>query len=349
MFLTDRQQAVSVLPTDLIHIVKTGDTSQGNPAGSSYKAEINQIFELTAGCCLSSATFNQGTITFNNASGGTAFTVSGLSFTGGSGNCINNLYVNNIWPCSVNINVQPQSQGKVFFGALSGASGFTVDLVTDTTPATRLGLNTNTPEYTLDFYSFDRRSRLFYDDDNPTLPSLHSLTFSGNSTLSIQYGAFSQGSWGIALTARGFDNTTYDYIGAQGETALFSSTWANGMNIISQVTNNPSIRPTEDYIRFYAGVSPAAANYQPHIHIQGSGTTRGFMGIGQGNTRPTSLVDISGTTGYDQLRLRTQYNPTSSADPNGNVGDICWGLNGATPYIYLRTAGGWIRSILTGF
>ncbi len=65
MFLTDRQQAVSVLPTDLIHIVKTGDTSQGNPAGSSYKAEINQIFELTAGCCLSSATFNQGTITFN--------------------------------------------------------------------------------------------------------------------------------------------------------------------------------------------------------------------------------------------------------------------------------------------
>ena len=35
MFLTDRQQAISVNPTDLIHIVKTGDTSQGNPAGSS--------------------------------------------------------------------------------------------------------------------------------------------------------------------------------------------------------------------------------------------------------------------------------------------------------------------------
>jgi hypothetical protein len=349
MFLTDRQQAVSVNPTDFIHIVNTASTLT-NAAGDSFKAQISQIFELTAGCCLTAATFNNGTITFNNATGGTAFTVTGLSFTGGSGSCINELYVNNIFPCSLNINIQPQSQGKVFFGSMSGASGFTVDHVSETEQvATRLGLNTNTPEYTLDFYSYDRRSRLFYDDSNPTLPSLHSLTFSGDSSLSIQFGAFSSGSWGIALAARGDLNTTYDYIGAQGETSLFSSTYANGINIISQVTNNSSIRPTEDYIRFYAGTSPGAANYQPHIHIQGSGATRGFMGIGQGNTSPTSLVDISGTTGYDQLRLRTQYNPTSSADANGNVGDICWGLNGATPYIYLKTAGGWIRSILTGF
>ena len=121
------------------------------------------------------------------------------------------------------------------------------------------------------------------------------------------------------------------------------------MNIISQVTNNASIRPTEDYIRFYAGTSPGAANYQPHIHIQGSGATRGFMGIGQGNTSPTSLVDISGTTGYNQLRLRSSYVPTGSADTNGSVGDICWALDGSSPYIYLKTGAGWLRAGLFSF
>ncbi len=91
------------------------------------------------------------------------------------------------------------------------------------------------------------------------------------------------------------------------------------------------------------------ANYQPHVHIQGSGATRGYMGIGQGNTSPTSLVDISGTTGYDQLRLRTDFAPPTANNPNGNVGDICWGIDGGVPYIYLRTAGGWVRGSLVTF
>ena len=40
--LTDRTQAPIVSPDDIVHIVITGDTSQ-NPAGSSYKASIQQI------------------------------------------------------------------------------------------------------------------------------------------------------------------------------------------------------------------------------------------------------------------------------------------------------------------
>ena len=42
-FLTDRSLATGVTLNDLIHIVITGDTSQGNPAGSSYKAKFSQV------------------------------------------------------------------------------------------------------------------------------------------------------------------------------------------------------------------------------------------------------------------------------------------------------------------
>jgi hypothetical protein len=52
-FLTDRTLATGVTLQDLIHIVITGDTSQGNPAGSSYKATIGQVFDSISGYCIS--------------------------------------------------------------------------------------------------------------------------------------------------------------------------------------------------------------------------------------------------------------------------------------------------------
>jgi len=346
MFLTQRDLVDNVDPTDLIHIVKTGDTSQGNPAGSSYKAEISQIFELTADCCLTSGTYQNGTLTFLNLSNVTAFTIPGLEFTGGSDNCINDLYVNNVHPCNFNINVQPNSVGKAFFGAFSGASGFTVDLVTETlTEAARIGLNTNTPEYTFDFYSYDRRSRFYYDDKS--IPNLYQIVISGSSDIVPVFGAFTQGSVGLSLGIRGPENTTYDKVGDQGDTCLFSTTDSKGLNIITQIRNDGQTSP--DYIRFYAGTSVSDASNKPHIHIDGDGTNRGFIGIGSGNTDPTSLVDISGVTGSNLLRLRTAYIPTSTNDPNGEVGQICWGVDGQTPYIYLKTPNGWIRQGLNGF
>ena len=338
MFLTQRQQASSVNPTDWIHIVNTASTIT-NPAGDSFKAQISQIFALSSNCCLTGGTFSNGTITFNNAAGGQAFQVLGVTFTGGSGNCINNLYVNNIHPCVLNIQVQPLSVGNVYFGA---NSGFTVDLTTDP-GSTRIGLNTNTPQHTFDMYSYDGRSRYYYDEDPG---GLHTVTFSGNSQLVTATGVFSEGgSCGLTLNARGNSNTTYDKIGAQGDTCLYSSTNAKGLNIITQAA---TIGPFPEYIRFYAGTDVQAANGQPHIHIDGDGSNQGYIGIGQGNTNPTSMVDISGATGNSQLRLRTAYAPTSSADGNGNVGDICWGLDGATFYLYVRTNVGWRRGTLTG-
>jgi len=60
---------------------------------------------------------------------------------------------------------------------------------------------------------------------------------------------------------------------------------------------------------------------------------------------PTSILDISSTNGYSQLRLRTQYTPTSTADANGAIGDICFDNN----YMYYKTTEGWKRSGLSTF
>jgi hypothetical protein len=70
---------------------------------------------------------------------------------------------------------------------------------------------------------------------------------------------------------------------------------------------------------------------------------RGNAGIG--TLSPTSKLHIVGSTGYNQLRLQTPYTPTSSNDPNGNVGDICWDNN----YIYVKTSTGWRRAPLSAF
>jgi len=64
--------------------------------------------------------------------------------------------------------------------------------------------------------------------------------------------------------------------------------------------------------------------------------------IGIGTTNATSKIDINGTQGYNQLRIRTSYTPSNSSDPNGNVGDISWDNN----YVYVKTNNGWKRSAL---
>jgi hypothetical protein len=45
-FLTDRSLSTGVTLNDLIHIVIPSDISQGNPAGSSYKATVGQVGDI---------------------------------------------------------------------------------------------------------------------------------------------------------------------------------------------------------------------------------------------------------------------------------------------------------------
>lgn len=45
-FLTDRSQIVNLGLNNFIHVVDPLDVSQGNPDGSSYKANLQQVYDL---------------------------------------------------------------------------------------------------------------------------------------------------------------------------------------------------------------------------------------------------------------------------------------------------------------
>ncbi len=65
--------------------------------------------------------------------------------------------------------------------------------------------------------------------------------------------------------------------------------------------------------------------------------------VGIGTTSPTAKLDVNGSTGYNQVRMRSSYTPTGTGDPNGNVGDIAWDNN----YFYVKTNAGWKRVALS--
>jgi hypothetical protein len=99
--LTSRTLATGATLGDLIHIVITGDTSQ-NPAGSSYKASLSQLQPL-------------------------------FLFSGGSGNCINDLYVDGVHACVDEITIydRVQSDGSDAQNTLSFAFGKQVQALGD--------------------------------------------------------------------------------------------------------------------------------------------------------------------------------------------------------------------------
>ena len=56
-----------------------------------------------------------------------------------------------------------------------------------------------------------------------------------------------------------------------------------------------------------------------------------------------SSLYVSGTTGYNQLIVKTTYTPSGTTDTNGVVGDISWDVS----YVYVKTGSGWKRSGLS--
>ena len=206
-------------------------------------------------------------------------------FTGGTGTCITDLYVSNIHSCSP-LNINPLDEGNIYFGS---TSGLTYDVTNK-----RLGLNQANPKWTFDFFSYDNRSNFFYYDNlaplSPAFADVQEVILSGTSNLNVIIGTLVDGNVSTGLGVRGSTNTgTFgDNVGKVGDGYLSTSAYANGLNIL----NFPSVSSNkEDYIRFYAGNYATAVS---DIHIQGSGTTRGFVGIG--TETPTVKLHVSGET-----------------------------------------------------
>lgn len=95
------------------------------------------------------------------------------------------------------------------------------------------------------------------------------------------------------------------------------------------------------------GIDATSSNYALKVDNSASSPllyVRNDGNVGIRNT-PTSSLDITGTNGYSQLRLRTTYTPTSSADTNGNIGDTAWDDS----YVYIKVSTGWKRATLNTF
>jgi hypothetical protein len=98
---------------------------------------------------------------------------------------------------------------------------------------------------------------------------------------------------------------------------------------------------TENY-GFHGTIPSGTGRWNVYMSGTAANYFAGNVTIGSTNA-PTDRLDITGANGYSQLRLRTAYTPTSTADTNGNTGDISWDAN----YFYVKTAAGWKRTALT--
>jgi len=106
----------------------------------------------------------------------------------------------------------------------------------------------------------------------------------------------------LSYGVRGVDETSHPGYGKPGDAFIYASNLANGLNIINQGAFG-SIK--EDYIRLYAGADAdsSAINYIPDIHVQGSGSTRGYVGIH--TETPTAHLHVSGSLANGRTVLTT--------------------------------------------
>ena len=176
-----------------------------------------------------------------------------------------------------------------FYVLQSGATSLSQSVLFANTSTGNVGIGTSSPTYKLQVngtygsMSYDpNRVRVSGDTDAGTFDSelLLSGTTSGITLVTLINGINSLG-----LISIGDDSGSTIY-GNGGDTSIFNSSAARNLNIIN------SNGFGNDNIRFYAGQT--ASGTTPDIHIQGSGSTRGYVGIG--TTSPSEKLDVSGKT-----------------------------------------------------
>jgi len=196
--------------------------------------------------------------------------------------------------------------GNTYFGA---TSGITMDQVNN-----RLGINTATPQHTIE--AFGTKSKVTYENTAGGVLQISGDTFLPRFSVagapSLTKPIFS-----VSMGVRTYDDITYPGYGKVGDGHIYASNEMNGLNII----NRQGTGTTEDYIRFYAGQD--ANGTTPDIHIQGSGSTRGFIGVN--NITPTERLDVVGNvkiTGQSYVALPATGTTTSATTINWNDGNV---------------------------
>mgnify|MGYP007100040337 CR=1 FL=1 len=150
----------------------------------------------------------------------------------------------------------------------------------------------------------------------------------------------------------GLVNTTYavfSFVSKFGE--VLGGTGGISTTTLQQAYNNSAepeivINSTLDGFSIKNGTGNADNVTKLFEGISSANTTTSFIradGYISGSSFYGKTVDVSGTTGYNQLILQNTYTPSGTTDTNGIVGDISWD----TSYIYVKTSGGWKRSSLS--
>ena len=114
------------------------------------------------------------------------------------------------------------------------------------------------------------------------------LLLSGGTNGITRYGVIVPTFDALTMGIRGGSDVTFTDYGKNGDAFVRSSNPNNGLNIISEGGTG-----TDDYIRFYAGQNASPGN-TPDLYIQGSGTTRGNVGIGTDS--PSEMLHVEGNT-----------------------------------------------------
>ena len=155
----------------------------------------------------------------------------------------------------------------------------------------KLAVNTSTPEYTID--ARGTGNRLFYNNTGIGSVTLSATT--GLPIIGVVVGTANTANQisSISMGARGWNDNIYTVYGYKGDAFIYAGIYTNGLNIIS---NDGTASSGADYIRFYAGQSGGAgATNNPDLHIQGSGSSRGFVAINVPyNQDPTERLDVNG-------------------------------------------------------
>jgi len=318
-----------------------------------------------------------GTVTFTNTTGGT-FTITGMTtpFSGGSGNCISNLYVNNVYACSNEITVfnRVQSTGSDAQNTLSFAWGLT---------------NVASGNYSFAFGTGTTASGLVSHAEGIDTLGIGDFSHAeGNVTRAGGEGAHSEG---YSTNASGYYSHAEGY--STAASGFFShsqnkSTMAKGSSSHAggnlTITDGPNSF-VHGFINYVGGESTAAIGGQYNTVFSGSTNNSGIFGGeynvisgatpsdpvqdsvivgGSGNTvtyfnsaiiasqgsilnTDHSVIlggyNITGTTSetvyVPKIRLVTSGTPSSSADTQGEPGSLLWD----NTYFYFKTNIGWRR------
>ena len=187
-------------------------------------------------------------------------------------------------------------------------------------------------------FVIDSGGTMFVGETSSNWDGFSSAQFAKNGYILQRYGpggyklndqSNSGGLWGIQSPST--DKLTVERFGIGSPMMIFDSNVFRIGAFTSSPTAQLHVRNTT-----FTDAFRIENQYGADVIVDFSGRT------GIGIASPTSNLDISGVTGYSQLRIRTSFTPTSSGDTSGNIGDIAWDNN----YFYVKTNTGWGRSTL---